>query len=943
MSAMNSSNKKISETAVRQKALSAVAELSEHERYRLLVEWNDTRVNYPAGDCGIHHLFEAQSARTPDATALIFDKVALSYGELNGRANQIAHYLVALGVGPETLVGVCFDRSAEMIIAILGVLKAGGAYVPLDPAFPHERLAFMLEDSKAAVLLTERGHSAGFKQNRTTRVVCLDDDWERIAREPATNPALESRAENLAYVIYTSGSTGVPKGVAIQHDSLINYTRFILQLLQIDEPLQFATVSTIAADLGNTCVFPSLVSGGCLHIIDYATSMSAARFREYTAKHPIDVLKIVPSHLSALLASPADGGLLPLKYLILGGEALSWELIRRISLTKPACRIINHYGPTEATVGSLTSVVDTGQSSAALTVPIGRPIANAQVYILDQNLQPVPVGVAGELYLGGAGLARGYLGRRELTKERFIPNPFSPEQSPLLYKTGDLARYDQTGNVEYLGRIDNQVKINGHRIELGEIESAISSYPAVKENVVTAKEVQPGNRRLVAYIVPDRRRPVKTDDLSRYLKQKLPHYMVPSLFIELDALPLTLNGKIDHKALPAPITTVHESFTDFTSPRDTVEAQLVKIWESLLNVRQIGVRDNFFELGGHSLQAVRMFAEIEKTFGKNVPLATLFAAGTIEELAIILRQDGWAAPESSLVPIQHEGEKAPFFCIHAKGGNVLFYRDLARHMGTDRPFYGLQARRLGGRQVGHGSVEEMAEFYIKEILTVQPEGPYYLGGSSFGGLAAFEIARQLHNRGEKVALLALLDTGTPGYPKLLPGTTQLRSKIYEYVRRIQHHRQSLKVFNTKEKAEYVFSKLKKVKLQFRRKVNNTYKSSVRKFYRELKPHGSLPENYIQIEDQIARAGQKYVPKIYPGKLTLFRASNQPLGIYPDPTLGWDGLAAGGLEIHEVPGHHGSIVAEPNVRVLAEKLNECIGAAELENEQFDRAAAAYLTA
>jgi amino acid adenylation domain-containing protein len=373
-----------------------------------------------------------------------------------------------LGVEPETLVGVCFDRSAEMIIAILGVLKAGGAYVPLDPAFPYERLAFMLEDSKTPVLLTERRNSAGFKQGRTPHVVCLDDDWERIAREPATNPAIVSRPENLAYVIYTSGSTGVPKGVAIQHDSLINYTRFILQLLQIDEPLQFATVSTIAADLGNTCVFPSLVSGSCLHIIDYATSMSAGKFREYTKKCPIDVLKIVPSHLSALLASQADGGLLPLKYLILGGEALSWELIRRISGTQHTCRIINHYGPTEATVGSLTFVVNARQSSASLTVPIGRPIANTQAYILDENLQPVPVGVSGELYLGGAGLARGYLGRRELTKERFIPNPFLPERSLLLYKTGDLARYDQTGNVEYLGRIDNQVKICDLRISAGE-------------------------------------------------------------------------------------------------------------------------------------------------------------------------------------------------------------------------------------------------------------------------------------------------------------------------------------------------------------------------------------------------------------------------------------------------------------------------------------------
>jgi thioesterase domain-containing protein/acyl carrier protein len=403
--------------------------------------------------------------------------------------------------------------------------------------------------------------------------------------------------------------------------------------------------------------------------------------------------------------------------------------------------------------------------------------------------------------------------------------------------------------------------------------------------------------------------------------------MVPSVFVQLDELPLTPNGKIDRKALPTPSSIVSDMEREFVAHRDALELQLVKIWETILGVTPIGIQDNFFELGGHSLQAVRMFAEVEETFGKNIPLATLFEAGTVEKLATILRQDGWSAPESSLVAIQPEGTKPPFFCIHAKGGNVLFYRDLAQYLGMDQPFYGLQARRLGGRQVGHATVEEMAEFYIKEIQALQPHGPYYIGGSSFGGLAAFEIAHQLHDKGEKVGLLALFDTGTPDYPKLLSGTTVLRSRIYETIRRIQHHHDSLRAFNSRERREYVLDKLRKTKLKYRRKIVNTYKKAARKFFLKVKGQGSIPKKYIQIEDQIWKAGQKYRPTVYPGNMTLFRATNQPLGIEPDPTLGWAGLAADGIEIHDIPGHHGSIVAEPYVRVLAEQLNICLASAQ----------------
>ncbi len=402
--------------------------------------------------------------------------------------------------------------------------------------------------------------------------------------------------------------------------------------------------------------------------------------------------------------------------------------------------------------------------------------------------------------------------------------------------------------------------------------------------------------------------------------------MIPSYFVELEELPLTPNGKINRKALPVPTSTIKDSDNEFVAHRDDIESKLVGIWEEILDVRPIGIQDNFFDLGGHSLKAIRMFAEVEETFNKTIPLATLFEAGTIEKLAEILRRDDWAEAESSLVPIQPEGTKPIFFCVHAKGGNVLFYRDLAKHLGKDQPFYGIQARRLGGRQVGHATVEEMAEYYIKEMKTLQPEGPYYIGGSSFGGLAAFEIAQQLHRQGERVALLALFDTGTPDYPKMLPGTTALRSKVYETIRRVQHHRDSLRAFNPAERKEYIFGKLKKAKLQYRRRIVNGYKKLVRKIYLKTQGTGSIPKNYIQIEDQIWKAGAKYRPQVYPGEMTLFRATIQPMGIREDETLGWQRYVAGEIEIHEVEGHHGSIVAEPYVRKLAEKLADCIASA-----------------
>ena len=607
----------------------AIDILGERERDHMLVEFNQTEVEYPKGKC-IHQLFEDQVAKTPDAIALVFEDQRFTYRELNARANQLAHALRRHGVGPDVCVGLCVERSIEMIVGLLGILKSGGAYVPLNPEHPRARLELQLAESGALILITTAAGIDGPLEFAGATVE-LDRDRALLEAEPTTNPPLITSPENLVYVIYTSGSTGIPKGVAVSHRNLVNYTRFILRSLQIDGPQHFATVSTIAADLGNTCIFPSLLSGGCLHILSYDVAIEGELFRDYVAKQPIDVLKIVPSHLNALLTSHDGGGILPSKYLILGGEALSWKLLQRISQMDHTCRIINHYGPTETTIGSLTfSVDEQNVSGYSSTVPIGRAIANTRLYILDRRLRPVPLGVSGELYIGGAGVAVGYLNNSAETATRFVPDPFSDDSGSRLYRTGDLARYLPDGNVEFLGRADHQVKVRGYRVELGEIEAVLSTHAGVREAVVTVCRDQSSDERLVAYVVSS---PISQAELRDFLKQKLPNYMVPSAFVFLKSLPLTPNGKVDRAALPAPEDTRPDLQKVFVAPRTPVEKELAGIWASLLKVSAVGVHDNFFDLGGHSLLATQVVSRMRKAFQLEMPLRTLFESPTVAQLA----------------------------------------------------------------------------------------------------------------------------------------------------------------------------------------------------------------------------------------------------------------------------------------------------------------------
>jgi len=620
-----------------QQPISQLLMLTEVEQQQLLFEWNNTQADYPLDKC-IHQLFEEQVERTPDHIAVVFEDQQLNYRELNARANQLAHYLQNLGVGPDVLVGICVERSLEMMVGLLGILKAGGGYVPLEPAYPQERLDFMLGESQAQVLLTQSSLAARFTHHDIP-VVYLDSDWQKIAEFEEENPKNTTTAKNLIYTIFTSGSTGKAKGVAIEHRQLLNYLNGIQERCLSKPGEQFALVSTFAADLGNTVIFPSLINGGCLHILSEARTTDSNAFLEYCQQHPFDYLKIVPSHLAALLSAAQLETRLPWQKLILGGETTTWNLAEKVLIHAPQCQIFNHYGPTEATVGVLTFAMDSQsispsqRDSSTQNVPLGRPLANTQIYLLDQNLQPVPIGVQGELYIAGASLARGYLNRPELTNEKFISHPFHQTTESRLYKTGDLARYLPDGNIEYLGRIDNQVKIRGFRIELGEIEAVLSQHNYVETTCVTAREDSPGIKRLVAYIVPPKNVTPSTNELRQFLKARLPDYMIPSAFVTLETLPLTPNGKLDHRALPEP-NLRGEIELNFVAPRNLEEEILATIWSQVLRVEPVGIYDNFFELGGDSILTIQIITRARKA-GLELTPKQLFTHQSIAELATV--------------------------------------------------------------------------------------------------------------------------------------------------------------------------------------------------------------------------------------------------------------------------------------------------------------------
>ena len=1287
----------------------------------------------------LHQLFEVQVERSPDAVAVIAEKEAWTYRQMNARANQLAHHLIGLGIGPESLVGLCVDRSLEMVWAILGVLKTGAAYVPLDPAYPRERLAGMAEDARMPLILTQAHLHEGVARV-AGQVLTLEALAEPLRKLPETNPSVPVDPQNLAYVIYTSGSTGRPKGVMISHGAIANHMDWMQRVFPLTPTDLVFQKTPFSFDASVWEFYAPLLTGGRLLMARPGGHADPAYLVGAIVEHQVTILQLVPTLLRALLEVPSFRNCTSLRRVFVGGEALTFELQQRFFERLPGASLHNLYGPAEAAIDS--TFWTCAPRGAHPVVPIGTPIDQAQVHVVDPQFQLVPVGVGGELLIGGAGLGRGYVNRPDLTAERFIPNPFATRPGDRLYRTGDLTKCSADGPIEFLGRMDRQVKIRGQRIELGEIESVLAQSPKVREAVVLAREDIPGDQRLVGYIVPQlapdgsqfaqaqaawlaeavatwdkqyaaaieearqetqanydpslkiyawsglertaeevdqwlsrvtqqilalkpkrvlelgcgtglvlfrvaphcteywgsdlsktalenlrqrvkksarqlpavklfarpaddfseipadhfdaviinsvveyldspeylisvlqqavnalapggfiyvgdvpnlellalfhlsdqlaamapeqstsglaqqvqvrisqdqrlllapeffrllpshipqishvevkllpgsyhneatrlhadtyydvvlhaklpdvampailwrdwqtqcpccreldawlesdqplaagltrvpvrrmlsrlraqsllrhpnrpatvkqlfaaakqdaqgidleeltavgeahgyavdmawctagtdglcdvvfRRRngaepgqrlvpqvgPLPSPNKSWYdcaghplqirlaralepelrisLATRLPAYMVPNHFVFLSSLPVSPNGKLDRQALPAPADRLPRDELSYVAPRDPLELQLVKLWENLLNHRPIGIRDNFFNRGGHSMLAVRLFTEIEKVSGKNLPLATLFQAPTVEQLALLLRADGWTPPWSSLVAMKPGGSRPPFFCVHGVGGNIVEFFDLVRNMDPDQPVYGLQAQGLDGKCARHNSVEEMARHYVKEIRELQPQGPYYLGGSSFGGLVAYEMAQRLRAEGCPVGFLALFDTPTPDYPRFLPTTTAFRQRLYHLRQRVELHWSNIMVSTTAHRSDYIRAKAVRLTKRFRRGVSSRYQQA-----RRLLESVFLPRPLREVQRSGQLANRLYVPKPYFGKVTLFRATEQPYGIYPDRTLGWGPLALGGLEIIDIPGHHGAIVREPRVRILADQVNSCL--------------------
>jgi amino acid adenylation domain-containing protein len=636
--------------------VSEIPLLSKAERRLLVREWNDTRMQPGPSRC-VHELFEEQVARTPEHTAVVDENNRLSYRELDAHANQLAHHLRRLGVRPEVTVGILLERSVNGMVGILGVLKAGGAYVPLEPMHPVDRWQRIIADAGVAVVISEQ-RFARHLPNDVARLVLLDADAEALARESSEPVESAGDPQNLAYVIYTSGSTGQPKGVAVEHRQLYNYLRGIESRLAFRPASSYAAVSTLAADLGHTIIFGALCVGGgaTLHLISQERTGDAEALSDYFARHEIDYLKIVPSHLRALLQ--IGGQVIPRRGIVLGGEAFTVDLAQAIAGTSPEIDIFNHYGPTETTVGVLTHhVAPDGPFTKSGTIPLGRPLPNTRLYVLDRTLQPVPVGVAGELFIGGAGVTRGYLNAPGSTAEKFIPDAFSDEPGARMYRTGDLVRYLSSGHMEFLGRADDQVKIRGYRIEPVEVEEALRQHEAVRAAIVMAYGDNGADKRLAAYVMPAPGCELTASDLRDFARDHLPDFMIPSLWVMLDELPLTPNGKVDRRALPPPEDLRPQTESIYVAPRTVDEEILARLWADILRVEQVGINDNFFDLGGHSLLATQLVSHIRKRLEVEMPLRAVFEEPTVAGQAARIEALRWGTQELQAVAASADGER----------------------------------------------------------------------------------------------------------------------------------------------------------------------------------------------------------------------------------------------------------------------------------------------
>ncbi|AGC47284.1 non-ribosomal peptide synthetase [Myxococcus stipitatus DSM 14675] len=898
------------------------------DRERVLRTWNDTRGEGPRTSC-LHELIEARAARSPDACALVMGDWELTYGELDQRSDRLAVALQARGVGPETLVGICMERSPLLVVSLLAVLKAGGAFLALDPDEPPARLRRIVSDARPRLLLTS---SAPLElEFPGTKVLPVDDSCERFPDTVGKRLRRDVGSEHLAYVLYTSGSTGQPKGTEVTHRSIVNYLRWSVETYRLHEGTGSPVLGSISFDGTLTSLFAPLLAGRALFLLPRGQELDLLSSRDYP-EQGFSFIKLTPSHLRAFDGLGRLREVLERTHaVVLGGEGLNGGDLETWREQRLTARVINEYGPTEAAVACCFHALSPGGAPLPERIPIGKPITNTALYVLDRRGQPVPIGVPGELHIGGEGLARGYLRRPDLTAERFVPNPFalpgSGQEGTRLYRTGDLARSLPDGTLEFLGRLDDQLKIRGHRVESGEVEAALARHPRVVHAAVVLERVPGLEPRLVAYVQSSERGGASLEvALRESLQSQLPEFMRPSAYVVLDALPLTPSGKVDRKALPAPSSGKRGLVARGAAGLTDTEQKLQGLYRELLGLSDVAPDQSFFDLGGHSLLAITLIARVRGLLHVEVPLNEVFERPSVEGLAQwIDSQAGALAPKlpEGVVTLKPRGPRGnpPLFMAPPSAGNPAVYVSLSQHLRAGQPVFGFEMPGLQEDSTPHGTVEETAAHYVDVMRKLQPRGPYHLAGWSYGGIIVCEMARQLEVQGEQVALLGLID-GASLDRKAAQDSQDLREAVStgsQLVKVLAETPLPKDYASLRLVGEWMGISLPEVPRDLWRKDSLGRRTYLRRF---LKDVARSARNMMAT----LRAERSYTFSAYGGSATLFRAA--------PPTEGRDSLvdsvrrfALGGVQVIAVPGNHMTLVLDENhVAVLAAQLQRCLDAA-----------------
>lgn len=866
---------------------------------QLANDFNDTIVPY-AKQKTLFAPFEEQVALSPDAIALRLGDDSLTFDEVNRAANKVAHFLIQHGVVPGSNVGLLVSRSFNMIIGMLGILKAGGAYVPIDPEYPVDRQEYIFQQSALTMVIANGNYSLK-EIIGGEKFWNISEPW--LEDFPDHNPGLIINSSQLAYTIYTSGSTGRPKGVMIEHHSAINLISWVNKRFNVgpDDTLLFIT--SMCFDLSVYDIFGMLAAGGCIVIAETADIQDVRSLADMLTTYNVTFWDSVPTTLDYLvrnLEQERKGYRCnSLKTVFMSGDWIPVSLPGRLKKFFPQTQVVSLGGATEATVWSNFFIVDEVDSKWK-SIPYGRPIDNNFFYILDEDLKPVANGEVGDLYIGGVGVARGYANDPGKTEAAFMTDPFNQDMGGRMYRTGDLGRMMPDHNMEFLGRKDNQVKINGFRVELGEIESVLNSSEEVYNAIVLARDSASGGKRLAAYVVPKGK--FDKESLESFLKTKLPEYMVPSIWMQLESMPLNSNGKIDRNALPAPNDISGEK-RNYLAPESETERILAAIWKDCMAITEFGVDDNFFALGGHSLMAVQILSKIEKQIGKKMPLALFFKYPNIKSLAAFIDHENQEIVFKSLVAIKPSGSKPPLYIIHGEGLNVLNFSGLAEHMDEERPIFGLQARALNGKDAIEDSIQEIAAFYLSEILLHNPDGPYLIAGYSFGGYVAVEIEKQMQALGKKIQMLIMLDTDAE--------KTEYKDWYYLFPRKVKRN---FPIFISFLKATLTrpITTIKK-QLESNAITKYLHRRNSKAFFQMIK----------KIKERHLMAFRNYRMEPFNNKVYLFKAKICVHYVDDAVYLGWKHFAKEGVELYEVPGDHLSMLVSPNVEYLAQILEKTL--------------------